>query len=219
MLELSEKFVSSIGYEDLAEDTAVEKMTRVQMIAFACSMGSESCLQQMYSKLRSYIDDELFTLPVYLQPSVFCYGLKASTTLGDGPRLAETLWRKMQKSDNSEYRLRVIDALGCYNDVKGLFDLLETILASTAEVRYLISENFEVVQSVYSKTPEGVEATLDFYTEFQSDAVRRTQKNGLVEILAEELSKRIFDQRLKDKVRLSYVSKKLSQLVCSCVNS
>lgn len=153
----------------------------------------------MHSELKSHIDDNK-TLPVNLQSSVFCSGLMASAMSGEGPRLIEALWREMQASDNTEYRLRIIASLGCYGDVKVLFDLLETTLATTNEVRYLSAESFEVVQSVYAGSVEGVEATLDFMIEFPSDAVRRLQTANLIEVLVEDLSTRIFNERLLMKV-------------------
>lgn len=200
MLALSENYMRSIGFDDLSQEKAIDKMSRNQMIDFVCRMNSEECLQHMLGKLKSHIEDKE-KLPVNLESSVFCYGLMASAFSGEGSRLVEALWREMQDSSNTEYRLRIIHALGCYGDVKVLFDLLETILASTSEVRYLAAENFQIIQSVYSGTSEGVEATLDFFIEFQNDAVRRSQKNNLVEILVEELPKKIFTHRLLEKVK------------------
>lgn len=199
MLDLSENYMHSLGFDDLSQEKAADKLSRNQMIDFVCRMNSEECLQNMLSKLKSHIDDKEI-LPVNLEFSVFCNGLMASAFSGEGSRIVEALWKEMQDSDNTEYRLRIIKSLGCYGDVKVLFDLLETILATTTEVHYLIPENFEIIQSVYSGTLEGVEATLDFLIEFPNDAVRRSQKSNLVEILVDELPKRISDQRLQAKV-------------------
>ena len=206
MLALSENYMRSIGFDDLSQEKAIDKMSRIQMIDFVCRMNSEECLQHMLGKLKSHIEDKE-KLPVNLESSVFCYGLMASAFSGEGSRLVEALWREMQDSSNTEYRLRIIHSLGCYGDVKVLFDLLETILASTSEVRYLTTENFQIIQSVYSGTSEGVEATLDFFIEFQNDAIRRSQKINLVETLVEELPKKIFTHRLLDKVKFDYLKK------------
>lgn len=204
MLELSENYMEAIGFNDLPEENIVEKLSRNQMIDFACRMNSDECLNLMHSKLTSHIDESV-KLPVNIESSAFCYGLMASARSGEGSRLVEALWKEMQASGNTEYRLRIINALGCYANVEVLFDLLETLLASTTEARYLTAENFEVIKSVYSGTTEGVEATLQFFIEYGNDAVRRSQTTNLVEILLEHLPKRIFNARLFDKVNF-YIS-------------
>lgn len=199
MIELSKNYTLAIGFDDLPQEEAVDKLSRNQMIEFVCRMKSEECMKLMHSKLISHIDDKT-KLPVNLESSAFCYGLMASAMSSEGYRLAEALWKEMQESSNTEYRLRIINSLGCYGDVKVLFDLLETILASTAEVRYLTAENFEIIQSVYTGTIEGVKATIEFFIEYGSDAVRRSQKSNLIEILLEQLPKRIFNEQLFDRV-------------------
>lgn len=204
MLTLSEKYMDAIGFDDLPQETAMEKMSRNQMIDFTCRMKSEKCLNLMHSKLISHIE-KIVKLPVNLESSAFCYGLMASAMSGEGSQLIEALWKEMQASGNTEYRLRIINSLGCYGDVKVLSDLLETILASTAEVRYLTAENFAIIQSVYTATTEGLEATIDFFTEFGNDAIRRSQVKNLVEVLLENLPTRIFNQRLFDKVKFRKV--------------
>lgn len=188
-----------IDFDDLPDEDATTKLARGRLIDFVCRMKSPECLSRMHSKLRSHIDNSDL-MPVDSQSSVFCSGLMASAALGEGSALIEPLWKEMQASDNTEYRLRIIDSLGCYGDVKVLYDLLETTLATTNEVRYLTGESFEVVQSVYSKSVEGVEATMDFMIEFPTDAVRRLQTPNLIGILVENLSKRIFSERLLVKV-------------------
>lgn len=201
MLELSESYSTALGFVDLPGEKAIEKVSRSHMIDFMCRMKSEECLSQMHRKLKSHVDSKE-KLPVNSEASAFCFGLMASALADEGSRLVEALWNEMQASGNTEYRLRIIKSLGCYGDVKVLSDLLETILASTAEVRYLTAENFEIIQSVYSATFEGVEATMNFMIEFQNDAVRRSQKSNLVEILVENLPLRIFEEKLFDKVNM-----------------
>lgn len=188
--------MQQIGFDDLPDEDATTKLARGRLIDFVCRMKSPECLDRMHSDLRSHIDNSDLLLPVDSQSSVFCSGLMASAALGEGSALIEPLWKEMQASDNTEYRLRIIDSLGCYGDVKVLYDLL----ATTNEVRYLTGESFEVMQSVYSKSVEGVEATMDFMIEFPTDAVRRLQTPNLIGILVENLSKRIFSERLLVKV-------------------
>lgn len=200
MLELSERYMLHIAFDDLPNETAIDKLARIRMIDFVCRMKSTDCLNRMHNKLKSHID-EGEKLPVNLESSVFCFGLMASALSGEGPRLFEALLREMQASESTEYRLRIIDSLGCYRDVSVLFDLLETILA-TSDVRYSLSENFAVIQSVYSKTVEGVEATMNFLIEFPSDAVQSLPTSNLIEILVENLSKGIFNERLLEKVTI-----------------
>ena len=169
------------------------------MIDFMCRLESSDCLSQMHNKLRLHIDGEE-KLPVNSEPSVFCFGLMASALADEGSQLVEALWREMQASGNIEYRLRIIKSIGCYRNKKVLFDLLETILATTAEVRYLSGESFSIIQSVYSTSTEGVEAAIEFMIEYQNDAVRRSQRSDLVEVLLAELPRRIFGEETFEKV-------------------
>ncbi|CRL04603.1 CLUMA_CG017671, isoform A [Clunio marinus] len=198
MLYLIEGYMTLIGIDELSTDSGMDKFSRIQMIDFICRMKSEDCLNQMQRKLKSHIDDKE-KLPVNLESSAFCYGLMASAFSDEGSRLIVELWNELQASDNTEYRLRIINSLGCYGDVKVLFDLLETILASTGEARYYGTESFALIHAVYSTTIQGVEATLNFLIEFQNDAVRRSQKPDLIEVLLHSLPQKIFNERLFDK--------------------
>lgn len=188
-----------VGYDDRLDENAMEKHTRIRLIDFVCRMMSSECLSRMHTELKSHVDDNKI-LPVNLESSVFCYGLMASALSNEGPRLIEALWKEMQASDNTEYRLRIIGSLGCYADVEFLFQLLKTTLAANDEARYLAFESFEVVQSVYSKSIEGVEATMDFVIEFHSTVVEQLQTANLIDVLLENLSKRIANERLLEKV-------------------
>lgn len=202
MVELSESYSTVLGFDDLPDENAIDKVSRSQMIDFMCRMKSQECLSQMLNKLKFHVND-IEALAVNSEASVFCYGLMASALANEGPQLFEKMWRKMQASGNTEYRLRIINSLGCYGDRKVLFDLLETILGSTSEARYFRAENFEIIQSVFSATLEGVEATIDFMIEFQSDAVRRSQRSDLVAVLLENLPSRIVDENVFEKVNLN----------------
>lgn len=205
-----------IGFEDKPQEIAFDKLSRLHMIDFVCRMTSNECLDQMHSKLVSYIDDDKEKLPVDMESSVFSFGLMASALKGESTRFLESLWKKMQASNDIEYRLRVIESLGYFGDVKALFDLLETILASTSEVRYLAAENFKIIQSVYSHSVEGVEATMNFMIEYRNDAVRRSQTSNLIEILIKNLSKRIYNERLREKVSQTEFNFKIKDL-CSSI--
>lgn len=190
-----------LGFEDREqEDETSDKLSRIQMIDFVCRMKSEDCLNQMHIQLKSYIDDKE-KLPVNYESSVFCYGLMASALLGEGPKLMRALLREMQASDNTEYRLRIIRSLGCFADDKALKRLLETTLEFNNKVRYLSNEAIEVIQSVILGSLEGVETTIDFMTEFSNETVSWSKTSNLIESLCDNLSKRIFNERLLDKVK------------------
>lgn len=205
-MDHSEGFMMELlGFDDLPQDKALDKLLRSEMIDFLCKMGSEECLGRMHRKLKSHIDKEE-KLPVNLESSVFCSGLLASAHSGEGTRLVFALWKEMQSSNNVEYRLRIIRALGCYADVGVLNDLLETILATNSEVQYLAAENFEIVQSIFANSLEGVEAVIDFMTRRKNDAIRRVQRSDLLEILLEHLPPKIADRRLQLKVLSRFFS-------------
>lgn len=190
----------STGFGDLEQEETSTKLSRIQMIDFVCRMKSEECLSHMHSKLESHIDNKE-KLPVNLETSVFCYGLMASALFGEDPEHMEALWDEMQASDNSEYRSRIINSLGCFGDVEALKSLLEKALSPNSEVRLLSGEIFQVIQSVFSGTVEGTEATMEFMTEFSNDTNVRSQTSNFVELLIENLPKRIYDERQLKKVR------------------
>lgn len=200
MRELSESYMQDVGFEDLSLnlENAADKLSRHRMINFACRMKSEECLDEMHSKLESHIVDEE-TLPVDLESSVFCYGLMAASALeGGGLDFFEALRAKMQSSGSLEYRLKVIDALGCYDDVDVLFELLDSVWKPTSELRFHPDEKFKVIQAIHSHTIQGVEATMNFMIKYKDEAW--TGKSNFIEILLEQLSKRIFNEALRTKV-------------------
>lgn len=146
------------GFDDLSQENAEGKLSRFRMIDFACRIESTECLNE----LEFHIDDGE-ELSVNLESSVFCYGLMAASAFEDGNLdFSEALRTMMQVSSSTEYRLRGIDSLGCCSDVDVLFNLLVSILDPTSEVRYLPAENYKIIQSSYSHTFEGVEATMNF---------------------------------------------------------
>lgn len=192
--------MSHLGFDDREQDETSDKFSRIQMIDFVCRMKSEECLSRMHSKLKSHIDNKEKS-SVNLDPSVFCYGLMASALLGEGPELMDALVDKMETSDSTEYRLRIIRSLGCFGDVIALRNLLEKFLLPFSEDRYLSDETIQVVHSVISGSAEGVEASIDFMKEYSSETVSWSQTSNLIEVLIENLSKGIFNERLLDKVK------------------
>lgn len=201
MQDISNNYVEFLGFSDVKNDMFEEKLARNNAINFACSMGSQRCLNTSLEMLEAHIDGSE-TIPVNLQSTIFCSGLRAA--VADETKdasLLQALWVSMQQSDNTEYRLRIIDILGCHNNAKDLKDLLETTIATSNEVRYLIPELFRILQSVYSKSSVGVEVTIDFMIEHSSIVLRRFQTNDLAQTLITSLSNKITDQNLYEKVK------------------
>lgn len=199
----SEGFMMKLGFDDQPSEKVIDTLLRSEMIDFFCKMGSEECLSRMHSKLKLHIEEGK-EIPLNLESSVFCSGLLASAQSGEGATLVSALWTKMQGSSDREYRLRIIRALGCFADMKVLDDLLETILATNSEVQYLAAENFEIVQSIFMNSLEGVEAVIDFLTRRKNDAIRRILRSDLLEIILEQLPPKISDIRLQVKVRNTF---------------
>ncbi|CAO1388277.1 unnamed protein product [Diamesa serratosioi] len=216
MQELSESYVDFLGFSDVENEMIEDKFGRNNAINFACSMGSQGCLNKSLEMLEAHINGTE-TIPVNLQSTVFCNGLRAAAADDSkDASLMEALWESMQQSDNTEYRLRIIDILGCHNNAKDLKDLLETTLATVSnEVRYLIPERFRILQSVYSKSSVGVEVTIDFMIEHSSTVLRLFQTNDLAQTLITSLSTKIAEQNLFEKVKF-YV--KLIEIINTSLN-
>lgn len=179
------------------------------MIEFTCRMNFDECLSKMNAQLVSYLDNEV-KLPVNLEASIFCYGLKASASANE-LRYFTQLWYEMQESQDTEYRLRIIDAIGCYEDANALYDYMETITVGTNSARYRQYEYIEVLKSAYSKTREGIEAVIRFLTRYSGTAATRTRIPNLIEIIIGEITPRIFDFGLFEQVcKQFFLHKKIS---------
>lgn len=202
MQKVSNNHFEHLGFIDDDTEMFEDKLSRDNAINFACSMGSQKCLNKSLEMLEAHIDGSE-TIAVNLQSTIFCNGLRAAVADGreDGS-LLEALWQSMQKSDNTEYRHRIIDILGCHNNAKDLKDLLETTIATVSnEVRYLLPERFRILQSVYSQSSIGVEVAIDFMIEYSSTVLRLFQTNDLAQTFVTSLSSKIVDQSVYEKVK------------------
>lgn len=197
---MSVHYMETIGFDDLDDELLMNKFSRLQMIDFTCRMNFEECLSKMNAQLVSYLVEDGLKLPVNLEASIFCYGLKASASINESRYFLE-LWLKMQDSQDAEYRLKIIDALGCYGEANALYDYMETITAPENSARYRQYEYIEVIQAAYSKTREGIEAVIRFLTRYSSTASTRTRTPNLIEIIIGDIAPRIFDYELFEKVR------------------
>ena len=213
MQEISDNYFEVLGFSDVENEMFEDKLSRSNAINFACSMGSEKCLNKSLEMLEAHIDGSE-TIAVNLQSTIFCNGLRGAVADGNNDTsLLEALWQSMQQSDNTEYRLKIIDILGCHNNAKDLKDLLETTLATvTNEVRYLIPERFRILQSVYSQSSIGVEVAIDFMIEHSSTVLRLFQTNDLAQTFVTSLSNKISEQNVSDKVKLILVTKTKTKL-------
>lgn len=213
MQEISDNYFEVLGFSDVENEMFEDKLSRSNAINFACSMGSEKCLNKSLEMLEAHIDGSE-TIAVNLQSTIFCNGLRGAVADGNNDTsLLEALWQSMQQSDNTEYRLKIIDILGCHNNAKDLKDLLETTLATvTNEVRYLIPERFRILQSVYSQSSIGVEVAIDFMIEHSSTVLRLFQTNDLAQTFVTSLSNKIAEQNVFDKVKIILVTKTKTKL-------
>lgn len=202
MQEISNNYFEFLGFSDVQNEMFEDKLSRSSAINFACSMGSQKCLNTTLQMLEAHIDGSE-TIAVNLQSTIFCNGLRGAVADGNkDSSLLEALWLSMQQSDNTEYRLKIIDILGCHNNAKDLKDLLETTLATVSnEVRYLIPERFRILQSVYSQSSIGVEVAIDFMIEHSSTVLRLFQTNDLAQTLVTSLSNKIAEQNVFEKVK------------------
>lgn len=200
MHEMSLHYTKTIGFDDLAEEPLTDKFSRLLMIDFTCRMNSDECLSKMYAAFVSYLDNRV-KLPVNLEASIFCYGLMATANKNESFDYFRQLYAEMQQSQDTEYRLKLIDALGCYANASLLFDYMETTTFGSNGARYRTNEYLLVIQSAYSKTRAGIEAVIRFLSRYSGTAATRTQTPNLVEIVVADIAPRIFDDALFEEVR------------------
>jgi hypothetical protein len=155
----------------------------------------------MYASLVSYLDNGE-RLPVNLEASIFCYGLMAAANK-DELHYFQQLYVEMQTSQDTEYRFKIIDALGCYKDPEILFAyMVTTTEVNTNAARYRTNEYLPAIQSAYSKTREGIEAVIRFLSIHSSMAATRTQTPNIVDVVIADIAPRIFDDVLFEEVSL-----------------
>lgn len=168
------------------------------MIDFTCRMNSDECLSKMYASLMSYLNNGI-KLPVNLEASIFCYGLMEAAN-NDELEYFVQLYVEMQESQDTEYRFKIIDALGCYSDADMLFAYMETTTVGPNGARYRTNEYLPVIQSAYSKTKEGIDAVIRFLSIHSRTAATRTATPNLVDIIIADIAPRIFDDVLYEEV-------------------
>lgn len=168
------------------------------MIDFRCRMNSDECLSKMYASLMSYLNN-VEKLPVNLEASIFCYGLMEAANRDEFDYFRQ-LFLEMQTSQDTEYRFKIIDALGCYGDVDALFAYMESTTVGPNGARYRNNEYLPVIQSAYSKTREGIEAVIRFLSIHSRTAATRTSTPNLVDIIIADIAPRIFDDVLFEEV-------------------
>jgi ERAP1-like C-terminal domain len=131
----------------------------------ACNAGNEQCLMDTYVQVHLYADHDR-RIPRGLEDVIFCSGLKGQTKQGEWTEM----WKKMQNSSDTEYRMDVIEALGCSDDPIVLKDYLESTLGSGNSVNYRSSERIAVLRSL-DKSSIGLQAALNFIRDFESDII------------------------------------------------
>lgn len=208
--------MAALGFDDPNDESLMNKLSRIQMIDLTCQMRSDECLSVMHSRLVSYLNqsnnngaddvsgEEL--LPVNLEASIFCYGLMASADGNfEGPSDESDFNRvllKLNASTDSEYRLKIIDALGCHADVDALLMFLHTTLEDSDDnhIRYDASEHFHIVKSIYSRSNQGIEAVLTFLHASFENLVKNSQNDQIIEKTLNGIAPKIFDAELFEMV-------------------
>jgi hypothetical protein len=143
----------------------------------ACRAGNEQCLYDTYVQVHLYADHDR-KLPRGLEHVIYCNGLKGAGKQGEWTEM----WMKMQNSSDSDYRLELIQALGCSEDAVVLKDYLESTLGSSNSVGYGNSEKLSVVRSVL-RSPIGLQVVINFMKDFEQDVLSAYGLNSLWRLL------------------------------------
>ena len=170
-----EIIANRIPYEPL-----VKRYGREMAFKWACRGGNEKCLNDTYDQVHLVAHHD-WIVPKGLESVIYCSGLRGVLKRSEWINM----WLLMQNSTDTGARMKIIEGLGCTDDLELLNDYLETTLGSNNDVNYSAAERLAVFNSVLSSSV-GVEAILKFLTNFELEAVMfyRTTLNSLLSNVA-----------------------------------
>jgi len=150
--------------DTIPEEGLIERYGRSKAIHLACTANSESCLTDTQTLVHLYASEGK-AIPNGLETTILCSGMRRAT---------ETDWtsifRMLQRSEDSAERSLFIDSLGCSEDL----NLLKTYLDSTLNTNFIYSqtERRDIFDAILASA-SGLEAILQFLQANELDSLRR----------------------------------------------
>jgi len=118
----------------IPDDIIPERYGRSYAMNLACVAGNEQCLEDTQKLINNYSN---FSQPIPKGlESILCHGVRGTGKLDS----FVALWRVSQVTADTQWKITLLNALGCTDDEVALHDLLESTLGSgSGSVNYTLS--------------------------------------------------------------------------------
>ncbi|XP_031633026.1 aminopeptidase N-like [Contarinia nasturtii] len=185
--KIVEPFYVSKKLEATDGEGFFEKYSRKIAVNLACRFSSAQCLNETYTKLRDYLDNEIMLEPD-VRGLIFANGIRQAT-LSDVNGLFSLFWR----TDSEDVRKEMITSFGNIQDVT----IIETLLNDTiADITLKKSDRLAVVQSILGGSKNGLLLTIEF---LQTELTNVDTKIGSVKSILASMAGKITTKTLQTK--------------------
>lgn len=142
-----------------------QRYARELATKLACNAGNEQCLYDTFLTNKRFADIDIKVRPG-LEAVTYCSGFRGENKQYEWV----SVWRKMSLTADATAKTLMINGLGCSDDKLVLKDYLESTLGSNGNnVNYTSSAERRSVLSAVLNSNSGLEAVIDFISEFELD--------------------------------------------------
>uniref|UniRef100_A0A182NDS1 Aminopeptidase n=1 Tax=Anopheles dirus TaxID=7168 RepID=A0A182NDS1_9DIPT len=162
-LEFIEPTYLNKGIVTSPQDTMSDRMVREIVVNWACKVGSQHCLNATALMVTEVAESHTADVDPDLRESIYCNGLRSASSA-----VFDSIWQRMQESQDQAYRSELIRALGCVDDAQ----LIDRYLSTTTETNYSSyfgQERERVFVSVLKNGLLGMEKAINFLKENMDD--------------------------------------------------
>ncbi|XP_041970736.1 uncharacterized protein LOC121727124 [Aricia agestis] len=111
LMELMEKSIEYVGYDEGANDSASLIQHRMQILNYACNLGHEGCINDSLEKWNQARNNPNYLVPVNARRYVYCTGIRN----GDAADY-NWLWQRYNTSENTADMVVILRTLACTKD-------------------------------------------------------------------------------------------------------
>lgn len=155
-----------MGVEDIADEPLIRKYIRPFVIQWSCKSGVTNCQVDALKELHSVIETER-DFHQNVRDVLYCAALRNGSEDD-----FQSVWTRMQRSNQSTMRNLLINDLGCSSIATALSEFLNSSLPSlnSNNVSYSYGERISVFNSVYQGSIIGLELAVQFLMENNYEA-------------------------------------------------
>lgn len=143
-----------------------DRYSREIALRYACNSGNEQCLADTFKLIQQLAESDL-RVPKGLEDVVYCSGMRGTNKQTEW----YAIWNKLLTPTDATFRSQLISALGCSDDQALLKEFLETSIGAGGLANYSQNERRAVLSAVLNSY-SGLEAVINFMTEFEIDILR-----------------------------------------------